>query len=55
MSQSIPFDPSLVLGNLVHEENIETLNSIAVAEKPVNTAQNQLNAAISAKRKLDMT
>jgi hypothetical protein len=55
MPQSIPFDPSLVLGNLVHEKNIETLNSIAVAEKPVNTAQNQLNAAISAKRKLDMT
>ena len=55
MPQSIPFDPSLVLGNLVHEKQIDALKAIADAEKPVNTAQNQLNDAISTKRKLDMT
>ena len=55
MATSIPYDPSLVLGNLVHEDDITTLTDIAKLEEPVNAAQNQLNDAISTKHKLDMT
>ena len=55
MATSIPFDPALVLGNLIHPEDIKQLEEIAAAQKPVDTAQNKLNQSISTKRKLDMT
>ena len=55
MATSIPFDPSLVLGNLIHENDIKNLQKIVDAEEPANSAQNQLNNAILTKRKLDMT
>lgn len=55
MSTTIPYDPSLVLGNLIHENDIKQLEAIQAAEEPVNAAQNKLNDSIQAKHKLDMT
>ena len=55
MATSIPFDPALVLGNLIHPEDIKKLEDIATAQKPVDVAQNKLNQSIATKRKLDMT
>ena len=47
MATSIPFDPALVLGNLIHPEDIKQLEEIATAKKPVDVAQNKLNQSIS--------
>ena len=55
MPSSIPYDPSLVLGNLVALKKIETLQKIADQEKPANLAQDHLNSLILNKHKLDMT
>ena len=55
MSTTIPYDPSLVLGNLIHESDVEKLQAIQKAEEPANSAQNKLNDSIQAKHKLDMT
>jgi len=55
MPTSIPFNPSLVLGNLIELEDIQKLQAVAQAEVPVNNAQQNLNDSITTKRKLDMT
>ena len=55
MATTVPYDPSLVLGNLIHENDIKELQAIQQAEEPVNVAQNILNDSIQAKHKLDMT
>ncbi len=55
MPTSIPYDSSLVLGNLVSDKQIQDLEAIAKAEEPVNAAQEKLNALIQTKHKLDMT
>ena len=55
MAVTIPFDPTLVLGNIVSLEKIEKLKNQAKAEQPVEEAQRELNALILAKRSLDMT
>ena len=55
MPTSIPFDPSLVLGNIVDPKKITALEAVAVAQKPVNLAQEKLNSLILSKRSLDMT
>ena len=55
MPTSIPFNPSLVLGNLIKLEDIDKLKAVAQAEVPVNNAQQNLNDSITTKRKLDMT
>ena len=55
MPQSIPFDPSLTLGNIVHPEKIKALQTIDEAQQPINLAQEKLNSFILAKRSLDMT
>jgi len=55
MPTSIPFNPSLVLGNLIKLEDIQKLQAVAQAEVPVNNAQQNLNDSITTKRKLDMT
>ena len=39
MPTSIPFDPSLVLGNIVDTKKITALENIDKAQKPVNLAQ----------------
>lgn len=51
---SIPFDPGLVLGNLVAPERIEHLMAIADAEKPMNAANDRMNNLIQANYKIGM-
>jgi hypothetical protein len=53
--QSIPFDPALVLGNLVDETTLLSVLDISKAGAPADAAQNQLNSLIHAKRSLGMT
>ena len=55
MASTIPYDPSLVLGNLVDPSNITNLKVIADAQRPVDVAQDTLNDTIRAKQKLQMT
>jgi len=55
MPSTIPFDPSLVLGNIVDPKKIKVLENIATLQKPVDDAQLKLNALILSKRSLDMT
>jgi len=55
MPTSIPYDPRLILGNLIHPNDIQQLEKVSDIEAPVNKAQDDLNNSIMAKRKLDMT
>ena len=55
MPSTIPFDPSLILGNLIKLDKIDRLKVIAEEQKPADDAQDALNALILNKRKLDMT
>lgn len=55
MPTSIPFHPSLVLGNLVDEERLNNLVEIAKLKAPVDAAMNDLNADIELRRSLDLT
>ena len=55
MPSTIPYDPSLVLGNLIALDKITKLQAIAAAQKPADLAQDSLNSLILNKRKLDMT
>lgn len=55
MPSTIPYDPSLVLGNIADPKKIEALEKIATLQKPVDAAQLELNALILSKRSLDMT
>ncbi|MCV2884096.1 hypothetical protein OE749_05275 [Aestuariibacter sp. AA17] len=55
MPSTIPFDPSLVLGNVVDQSKIDDLTKIAELQKPVDAAQQALNSYILSKRSLDMT
>jgi len=55
MASTIPYDPTLVLGNLVDPADIENLKVISSAERPVDVAQDTLNDTIRAKQKLQMT
>jgi hypothetical protein len=49
MASTIPYDPSLVLGNLVDPALIENLKVISAAQRPVDVAQDTLNDTIRAK------
>src|SRR5262249_8998006 len=53
--QSIPFDPKLVLGNLVDDNVLQSLLAISAAGAPADSAQENLNSLILARRSLDMT
>jgi len=53
--QSIPFDPALVLGNLVEKEVLDAVLAISNAAGPADAAETQLNTLIHARRKMDMT
>ena len=55
MASTIPYDPSLVLGNLVDPALIENLKVISAAQRPVDVAQDTLNDTIRAKQQLEMT
>ena len=55
MPTTIPYDPSLVLGNIVHPDRLQNLLEISAAEAPVDAAEETLNSYIAMKRSLDMT
>jgi hypothetical protein len=55
MPSTIPYNPSLVLGNLISLDKITKLQAIAKAQKPADLAQDSLNSLILNKHKLDMT
>lgn len=51
---SIPYDPGLVLGNLVHPRKIEQLMDIANANKPMDLANERMNNLLQANHKIGM-
>lgn len=55
MPSSIPYDPSLVLANVIDNRALQLITSIAAAAAPADAAQNDLNALIAMRRSLDMT
>lgn len=55
MPTTIPFDPSLVLGNIVPRDSLEILEAISTMQADIDAAEDNLNAMISAKRSLQMT
>lgn len=55
MATTIPFDPSLALGNLVPAGKLEVLEQIAQAQSPVDSSQEELDSAIMMLRSLEMT
>ena len=55
MASTIPYDPTLVMGNLVDPKDIDNLKVISAAERPVDVAQDTLNDTIRAKQQLQMT
>ncbi len=55
MSTTIPYDPSLTLGNIVPQKHLDVLLKISELQTPINEALEELNSAILLKRKLSMT
>ena len=55
MPSVIPYDPSLVLGNLVRPEALANLSLISAIQAPIDAAEDTLNDAIATKRSIDMT
>ncbi|MDR2626688.1 MAG: hypothetical protein LBC40_01480 [Dysgonamonadaceae bacterium] len=55
MPSTIPYDPSLVLGNIVEQEKLNTVVRIAEIQAPADAAQSELNSLITLKRSIDMT
>lgn len=55
MPSTTPYDPAIVLGNLVEMKRHEVLAQIAAIQAPADAAKDMLNALIVTKRSLDMT
>ena len=55
MSTSIPYDPSLVLGNIVPKDHLDNLKKISDLQTPIDNAQLELDSALLLKYKLKMT
>jgi hypothetical protein len=55
MPSSIPYDPSLVLANIVSSDALKLVEQISALQAPVDAAQEHLNTLLSAKRSLQMT
>lgn len=55
MPSTIPYDPSLVLGNVVSQEKLANVVAISKAQAPADAAESNLNSLITLKRSLDMT
>ncbi len=53
--QSIPYDPALVLGNLVDDNLLKSVLAVSAAAAPADSAQEALNSLILSKRSIDMT
>ena len=55
MPETIPYDPSLELANVIPQDKLNTLIKIAELEAPIEAAEDELNSAIQTLRSLDMT
>ncbi|WCT14413.1 hypothetical protein [Mucilaginibacter jinjuensis] len=55
MPSTIPYDPSLVLGNLVSQEALDNLTAISAIQAPIDAAEDTMNSYIEMKRSIDMT
>jgi hypothetical protein len=55
MPSCIPYDPSISLGNLVSQEKLDLLKSIAEKQAPADSSEDHLNDLISLRHSLDMT
>ncbi|WP_442266620.1 hypothetical protein ACSIGC_02700 [Tenacibaculum sp. ZS6-P6] len=55
MPSTIPYDPSLVLGNIVSKEKLENIVQISKLQAPADAAESELNSFIALKRSVDMT
>ena len=55
MPSTIPYDPSLVLGNIVSKEKLDNIVQISKLQAPADAAESELNSLISLKRSVDMT
>ena len=49
---SIPFDPGLVLGNIVEMTRIAELEEVAELQEPINVANDKLNSLILSQYKM---
>lgn len=55
MPSTIPYDPSLVLGNLVSLEALDTLTAVSALQAPIDSAEDTMNSYLELRRSLDMT
>lgn len=55
MPSTIPYDPSIVLGNIIDPARLDRLNKIAERQAPIDAAENTLNSLITLKRSIDTT
>lgn len=55
MPSTIPYDPAIVLGNIVDPARLDRLNKIAERQAPIDAAENNLNSLITLKRSIDTT
>lgn len=55
MPSTIPYDPSLVLANVVSNDALNVVESISKAQAPADAAQENLNSLLASRRSLDMT
>lgn len=55
MPSVIPYDSSLVLGNIVSPEKLLHLERISQIQAPADRAEDELNSLISLRRSIDMT
>lgn len=55
MPTTIPYDPSLVLGNIVNQAALDNLVLIAAAQSKIDASEDHYNALLTARRKLDMS
>lgn len=55
MPSSIPYDPSLVMGQIVSKAAIQNVEQMAALAAPADAAQDKYNGLLASKRSLDMT
>jgi hypothetical protein len=55
MPSTIPYDPSLVWGNIVSQEKLDNIIQMSKFQAPADAAEDELNSLITLKRSVDMT
>lgn len=55
MPSTIPYDPSLILGNIVDQSKLDNIAKISALQAPADSAELNLNSFITLKRSIDMT